>query len=324
MEVFGGHTQPWSRTYHNAIKIYGPGSAPKAIRAAIYAEHSALYRRTGVARSTSGALKSVQEFKSLIGNGLCGGEMIFFTYVLMENGEMRFSHTGVGALRDNLSKHAVHSNAAESVAYAGEFHFDHAKDILVLDNSSGTFAPDKEYLPNLVELFERNLPGMQVKALDWQDPELELAIRQSPSRRKEVATRNEAKKNQVDATLLGGEGEAGGGAGGDVASVLGSPLKSEVRGGGGGGGGGNGVPHSVNSFSTASPLSPLSTSAFTQPRPIEGPGNLNKPPVPPFNAPDDQSENMPVASKPPIAPPFLLREVEVNGDPKMQPLLGGR
>lgn len=89
---------------------------------------------------------------------------------------------------DFASKHALHSCCAETVRYSGEFHprpvypdgsgwasfseetSDH--DVqweLVIDNNSGTYAPDKKLLPALKGLFEFNFPGLRVVALDYQD-----------------------------------------------------------------------------------------------------------------------------------------------------------
>ena len=91
---------------------------------------------------------------------------------------------------DFMSKHALHANCAEAVRYAGEFHprptceggwaaFDeHARGDgevgweVVLDNNSGTYAPDAAFLPCLKELVEYNFPGMRVVVMDQADPEL--------------------------------------------------------------------------------------------------------------------------------------------------------
>ena len=63
----------------------------------------------------------------------------------------------------------MHANVAESVVYAGEFcvskNLKTGNMILVIDNNSGTFAPNKELLPKLKELMERNFPKMLVISL---------------------------------------------------------------------------------------------------------------------------------------------------------------
>jgi len=43
---------------------------------------------------------------------------------------------------------------------------------LVVDNKSGTYAPDASMLPQLKGLLEHNFPGFSVVVLDYQDPAL--------------------------------------------------------------------------------------------------------------------------------------------------------
>jgi hypothetical protein len=43
---------------------------------------------------------------------------------------------------------------------------------LVIDNSSGTYAPASEHLPRVRDLFLSNFPGMEVEALPVGDPRL--------------------------------------------------------------------------------------------------------------------------------------------------------
>eukprot|EP01064_Diplonema_japonicum_P012442 TRINITY_DN19902_c0_g2_i1.p2 TRINITY_DN19902_c0_g2~~TRINITY_DN19902_c0_g2_i1.p2 ORF type:complete len:445 (+),score=89.27 TRINITY_DN19902_c0_g2_i1:3158-4492(+) len=179
-EVFKGKRQQWSKTYKAACQIYGPGAGPKVVRSAIHAEHNTLYRTMGVERTTKGLLYSGRELLALINNGLSKGEMIFFTYVVLPDGQWHFSHTGRSVLRDNLSKHAVHANAAEEVVYAGEFHVKNG--VLIMDNSSGTFAPAKEDLPLIKELIKKNFLDLEVDAWDWQDERLLADMEKAPSR----------------------------------------------------------------------------------------------------------------------------------------------
>jgi hypothetical protein len=42
----------------------------------------------------------------------------------------------------------------------------------MIDNNSGTYAPDKMLLPEVKELFEFNFPGLVVHALDREDERL--------------------------------------------------------------------------------------------------------------------------------------------------------
>lgn len=111
-----------------------------------------------------------------------------YTYVVaVEDSSFRFSETGAAFFVDFASKHALHSNCAETVRYSGEFHprpkggwqnfSDETSDEsvdweLVIDNNSGTYSPDKAMLPKLKELLEYNFPGFGIYALDHEDPEL--------------------------------------------------------------------------------------------------------------------------------------------------------
>ena len=272
--AFRGKRQEWSKTYKAAIQIYGPGNAAKALRTAIRSEHSALYRKTGIERTTTGLLRSTSDFLDLIENGVSRGERMFFTYVLTEEGDWRFSHTGVGKLRDNLSKHAVHSNAAESVVYAGEFHYDLVREELVVDNSSGTFAPAETDLASMVKVLQDNFPGLRVRGLHWASQDLADAIDQAP-------TRSLAKKQK----------SSGGGGGGGTPSAVSIGIIDS--------GFGHGVagPDKVDntdggthsSLSNTTPANPSLAwgTAEADNAPVivgRGTGSDRAPPVPPFSA----------------------------------------
>lgn len=111
-----------------------------------------------------------------------------YTYIISsEDDSLRFSETGAAFFVDFVSKHALHSNCAESVRYSGEFHprpeggwenfsdatpDDRVKWELVIDNNSGTYSPDKGMLPQVKALLEHNFPGFKIFALDHADPAL--------------------------------------------------------------------------------------------------------------------------------------------------------
>jgi len=114
-----------------------------------------------------------------------------YTYVITNGDDtLRFSETGAAFFVDFASKHALHANCAESVRYSGEFHprpgvpggwsgfsddipDDQVQWEIVVDNNSGTYAPDAMLLPELKSLLEYNFPGLKFVALDRKDPELE-------------------------------------------------------------------------------------------------------------------------------------------------------
>ena len=110
-----------------------------------------------------------------------------YTYIIAEDDSFRFSETGAAFFVDFASKHALHSNCATAVRYSGEFHprpkggwesfseetgDDDVEWEMVIDNNSGTYAPDKGMLGNLQGLLEYNFPGIRVFAFDREDEEL--------------------------------------------------------------------------------------------------------------------------------------------------------
>lgn len=192
---FGDQYQSWNKSYKAAQSIFqGPTSL--AIRSGIQAGHRMLY-----ARNTSNLFGTIENTRDII-NLLHGGanpigspfaqlervKPAVYTYIICaEDDSFRFSETGAAFLVDFASKHALHSNCAESVRYSGEFHprpvggWSHFSDDtpddavdweLVIDNNSGTYAPDKKMLPVLKALLEYNFSGFGIVALDHGDEEL--------------------------------------------------------------------------------------------------------------------------------------------------------
>lgn len=74
----------------------------------------------------------------------------------------------------------MHANGEDEVVYAGEFIICHqpekedVKHTIVLDNNSGTYSPQKEQLPLLLEVFKRNFSSRHIsfEAFDREDPRL--------------------------------------------------------------------------------------------------------------------------------------------------------
>lgn len=126
----------------------------------------------------TGALCGGDQFLELFNYGVRGRKPRMFTYVLKEN-KLYIAETGANFFMDMNSKHAMHANADEEVVYAGELHFrmrtgerEKRTYILVVDNNSGTYAPAKEDLPRVREVFRRNFANLEVQALDFKDPRL--------------------------------------------------------------------------------------------------------------------------------------------------------
>lgn len=115
-----------------------------------------------------------------------------YTYIISSDDDsFRFSETGAAFFVDFASKHALHSNCAETVRYSGEFHprpkggwqnfsddtpDDAVEWELVIDNNSGTYAPNPMMLPELKELLEYNFPGFVIHAWDREDPRLKESV----------------------------------------------------------------------------------------------------------------------------------------------------
>ncbi|KAF8162624.1 hypothetical protein B0H34DRAFT_692165 [Crassisporium funariophilum] len=195
---FGQNFQPWNKDYKAAQSIFqGPTSL--AVRSGIQAGHRMLYARTatngfGIIEDAAG-ITQVLHGGSSSRPGANGAAQFanrvkpaVYTYIISaEDDSFRFSETGAAFFVDFASKHALHSNCAETVRYSGEFHprpeggwaafHDDIADEavhweLVIDNNSGTYAPDKGMLPALRALLEYNFPGFAIYALDHGDAAL--------------------------------------------------------------------------------------------------------------------------------------------------------
>lgn len=115
-----------------------------------------------------------------------------YTYIIgVSDSAFRFSETGAAFLVDFASKHALHANCAEAVRYSGEFHprplggwqnfsddipDDQVEWELLIDNNSGTYSPKKADLPRVRMCMEYSFPGIRVRALDREDPELKESV----------------------------------------------------------------------------------------------------------------------------------------------------
>eukprot|EP00026_Physarum_polycephalum_P010857 Phypoly_transcript_11039.p1 GENE.Phypoly_transcript_11039~~Phypoly_transcript_11039.p1 ORF type:complete len:382 (+),score=54.51 Phypoly_transcript_11039:46-1146(+) len=161
----------WNQNYENAKTIFVPGVKSAAIQQVIRSQHARLYVHDNT--TVYGTLRTGKDFLELFNNGRRQGIPRYYTYVILETA-MYFSETGASFFTDFMSKHAMHSNAAEQVCFAGEFHVQQ-KDgnyVLVIDNNSGTYAPPKERVIKLVEFFKFNFPDLAVEAYDREDPAL--------------------------------------------------------------------------------------------------------------------------------------------------------
>ncbi|KAE9308519.1 hypothetical protein PF008_g20947 [Phytophthora fragariae] len=167
----------WNKNYPTIQRIFSPDYPESPVlRQAVMTQHAVIYAH-GSNDTTYGAISSPTEFFELIHNGTRQDKPVLFTYVITKKG-WYFSETGADFFKDMLSKHMLHSGAAFSVLYAGEFRIDHDRfdePTLIIDNNSGTYAPPAEDLPQLQALMENNFPGINCIALDQNDETLQEA-----------------------------------------------------------------------------------------------------------------------------------------------------
>ncbi|KZT11191.1 uncharacterized protein LAESUDRAFT_720386 [Laetiporus sulphureus 93-53] len=197
---FGDSVQHWNRDYAKARSIF-QGPTALAIRTVIHTGHRMLYART--VSNGFGFIDGPEDVHHLFHGHAARDESgpsarnpfvhrikpATYTYVIaVDDDSWRFSETGAKFLVNMASKHALHSNCAEAVRFSGEFHprpkggwenfQDEMRDEdveweLVVDNKSGTYAPDCAMLPAVKALLEYNLPGFAVVTYDYMDPALQ-------------------------------------------------------------------------------------------------------------------------------------------------------
>jgi len=154
----------------------------RVIRSALSALHHQLYYDEIGGASPKGIRTEVKllaarssDFVRLIQQGIREERRRVFTYVLTDSGWF-FSETGAALSKDNLSKHAIHSDAAMAVRYAGTFRIcerDSGAAVLVIDNDSGTYMPKGEHQESLKRLLHLNLGDLEVLCLNVCDPQPE-------------------------------------------------------------------------------------------------------------------------------------------------------
>jgi hypothetical protein len=180
--------QKYNSSYQAAKSIF-EGPMAYAIQSFIKQAHRVLYAKHTT--NEFGSLNSYEDFwKLLLDTNTNNIKPCVYTYII-EDQTWRFSETGASFFVDFASKHALHSNCARTVFYAGEFHprpiegwnqYD-PNEIrqwnqweLVIDNGSGTYAPDLTLLQKLKDLLVFNFPDLNVVTYDFKDQRLKSSI----------------------------------------------------------------------------------------------------------------------------------------------------
>ncbi|KAG8888775.1 hypothetical protein FRB98_006787 [Tulasnella sp. 332] len=191
---FGNVHQHWNAEHKLAKKIFGHGLPSEVLLHGIHKAHHVLYHK-GTA-DVHGNLIWAGDLLDIFKAGTIDNRLrpVLYTYVIDDSDMWKFSETGAALSVNVVSKHILHSAASPTIRYSGEFHWRPVVDgywsglhgtnaledastqwELVIDNNSGTYAPDKRLLPNLKALLEFNFPGLRVVALEHEDPALKLS-----------------------------------------------------------------------------------------------------------------------------------------------------
>lgn len=175
-EVFGSKWFSWNKKYSAAKKIFNKNPSGTMVRGVIRAAHASIFRRSSIDdRTFGGSLKTKRDLLELFNFGIRDLRPRLFTYVLTDKA-LYCTECGVEFSKDFISKHAVLSNAAERVRMAGEMLFYWANEdvYLIVDNGSGTYAPDCSAFHQLSHLFRINLPFIRTVVMDYTNEDLEL------------------------------------------------------------------------------------------------------------------------------------------------------
>ncbi|KAF8942184.1 hypothetical protein BGZ47_006754 [Haplosporangium gracile] len=200
VDIFGTDSQfyqGWNKAYEASKRIFAETLDGTNIRNVLHSQHALLYRH---GRSTIyGSVATANELGELLhGDRLRTGsdqdlKTVVFTYSIIPKG-MYFSETGTAFFQDFMSKHAMHANRATEVLFAGEFRLyrdeDHNNDwSLLIDNNSGTYAPSKDQLDKVQQMFQLNFPDLVVRAVDREDPYLKNLVEATKKAEEEQASR---------------------------------------------------------------------------------------------------------------------------------------
>ncbi|CAF4155060.1 unnamed protein product [Adineta steineri] len=186
---FDKHEKQKYNSAYQAAKSIFEGPMAHAVQSVIKQAHRVLYAKHTT--NEFGLLNSNKDlWNLLIDTNTYNIKPCVYTYII-EDYTWRFSETGASFFVDFVSKHALHANCSQTVYYAGEFHprpiggwnqydpneaFDWNQWELVIDNGSGTYAPDLKLLNKLKDLLIFNFPHLNIITYDFKDPKLKSSI----------------------------------------------------------------------------------------------------------------------------------------------------
>lgn len=189
-EIFKGKMQSYNENYPAAKHIF-EGRLSSVMKNALVVQHNYFYGKAIISSTlanirkdfylTSGFMMDGIDLGNLLQFGDRNGKSRVYTYVIIDD-EFRFCECAAAFLKDIESKHAMHAAAKPEVVYAGEFHWKRNANnyALVIDNASGTYAPDKDDLPKVKELFQLNFPDIEILTYHYEDPTL-IALKRNLS-----------------------------------------------------------------------------------------------------------------------------------------------
>ncbi|KAH8815254.1 hypothetical protein F5884DRAFT_771724 [Xylogone sp. PMI_703] len=202
----------------------------RLLNSALHHQHRRVYNYSRSTEYGEVEPKSESASKQFLRLAHYDDEGRIFTYVINLDGLFRFTETGKEFGIDILSKHSMHSDVANYVAYSGEFFIRRIQDTsdstgesldpnasvekngtlgtppskhpsstdpkdyeLVIDNDSGTYRPDGALLPDLEKFLSENFPGLHVVTKERSDESLQKAKEERREMRKRKRRRRGAK-----------------------------------------------------------------------------------------------------------------------------------
>ncbi|RFU26730.1 hypothetical protein B7463_g9617, partial [Scytalidium lignicola] len=207
----------------------------RLLNSALHHQHRRIYNYSGSTEYGIVKPKSEEASSQFLKLAHYAEDGRIFTYILNLDGLLRFTETGKEFGIDILSKHSMHSDVANYVAYSGEFFIRRIGDStgsaealldqetslntknsltstssssnpsstdpkdyeVVIDNDSGTYQPKGDLLPDLQKFLSANFPGLHVVTKDCSDERLQKAKEERREMRRRKRGKREAKTQKT-------------------------------------------------------------------------------------------------------------------------------